>query len=333
VLAFEIELSYACALIEGGKVVCDGRPIEGLSAVERIHVGERFACASTADRALWCWGYDQAGQRGQRKATDGGKLPPAQLMTDDGKPWLVDDFAVGEAHTCVLSGGEVSCFGAMHDLVPKVVFRNARRVFAGKETTCATDAKDQLYCWGDQDGGYNHHSLVSTPTRIATPAPVKAMAFGGGHSCVLLTDGHILCRGWNPGGQLGSAVAAPRTGDSDFQPKFVPIPQLPNNYLDVAAARDETCVVTLSNQLICLGTPAWLDRPGHQLRLDRDGQCVTWKDSKTAPCVPATDPTFAPGSARVAAATGRRCVLDLAGVLRCVGEHGRVVADLPFEPF
>lgn len=380
VVAFQIELGFACALVDDGRVACtsevDGGRlawVPGLPPADRLRVGADYACARAAkDSSLWCWGIDHAGQLGRRKPS-AGSLEPAPVLGDDGQPWVVDDFVVGSSHTCVLSAGErglVHCWGNNIEgecgtppkqakgawvsvLAPRLVFRGAKRIYGGAITSCAVDAKEQLFCWGDQDGGYSGHGSTSVPKRIAVPGRVKAMSFASGHSCVLLDDGKVLCRGWNPGGELGSAGRPQHDNDgtgarhSDFQPAFTPIPELPDAYLDVAAARHETCVVTADHRVVCIGSPDWRGRP-------RPGQCVVTKTvtkpresagssvssfassavTPTPTCIPTPDADFA-NVVRLASTMGRRCTLDDAGVVRCIGYRIRYgskpVDDEPLE--
>jgi hypothetical protein len=104
----------------------------------------------------------------------------------------------------------------------------------------------------------------------------------------------------------------------------------------VAAARHETCVVTQKGELVCIGTADWTSPPARGR--PRVGQCVVTTTSaratsgssaSSAPtsaprpaCVPTPDPSFH-DVVRVSSTMGRRCALDRAGAVRCVGFHGR----------
>lgn len=341
IVAFEVDLPYSCALTDSQKVACwdgDADPvwIEELPPIDRLHVGFRFACArAAADHRLWCWGMDGAGQLGRRKIAKGSSKPVV-VNGNDGKPLSVDDFLLGNSHVCVLTGdaGVVTCWGnsidgesgvmAGHDaagnwvpvLTPRIVFRNAKRLYGGAETSCAVNVKDELWCWGDQDAGYSSHGATAVPKRFPIPGHVKTMSFASGHSCILQEDGAVLCRGWNPGGELGSAgrPQAPMDGkgarDSDFQPAFTKIPELAGAYTDVAASRHETCAVDQQRRLQCVGT---LDVMGRQ-----------------HPGNPAL-----PDAVAVASTMGRRCVIDTNGAVWCIGYRtqygGKIVDMVPVE--
>lgn len=294
VKSITLDLFYACALYEDGRVACWGQRdarggvvatpalVEGIPPVDRLQAGGNFACArATADKALWCWGENHAGQLGTRKA-GGGFQPPTRVLDRAGKPLAVDDLIVGSSHVCALTpDGAVSCWGdsvsgqcgrmAKHDatgnwvpvLEPAVVFRGATRLLGGAYTSCALDAKDQLSCWGSQEAGYSGKGDTPTPKKITVQGRVKDMAFASGHACLLNDAGQVFCRGWNAGGQLGSAGRPQKEMDGkgpwheDFEPELVRITELGKTYTSIAASRHETCAVSTDHDLTCLGTPDW----------------------------------------------------------------------------
>jgi hypothetical protein len=349
VVAVGLALSYGCALVDTHKVFCWGRGgsdgeaapayVEGLPEVEGIGVGQLFGCArAVADGSLYCWGINHAAQLGmgtQDAPEQQTYHPAAQVLDAKGAPLVVRDFLVGGSHACGLTpASEVLCWGSSimgeagghpgHDakgnwlsvVHPKIVMRDGVRLFGGDMTSCAVNTKEELFCWGDQDGGYSAYGASVTPRRISAPGPVRRMTFGSGHSCLITDAPGVFCRGWNPGGQLGSAGTpqAPMDGKgarhSDFRAAFTRVPELAKKYVSLAASRNETCGVTETADLECLGTPDW---PGAQTMTSATHQ-----------------PMFE-NAAIVVADMGERCVLDREAVLRCVGERrvGRhVVADL-----
>jgi hypothetical protein len=294
-----------------------------------------------------------------------------------GAPIVADDFIVGSSHTCaLLPGGDVSCWGhsvggecgrmSKHDasgnwipvLEHNVVFRGATRLLGGGDTSCAVDAREQLFCWGSQDAGYSGKGDVATPTHIAIEGHAKAMSFGSGHSCLLNDAGAVFCRGWNPGGQLGSAGRPQKELDGkgpwhdDFEPKLVRITEFGRTYTRVSASRHETCAVSTDRDLTCIGTPDWttpLERglanasmspsqphcqektvpPPASFRLPV-GPSGSSDSSSRGPgpaftswtCSPAPDPKLTDVIA-VAATMGRRCTLHGDGRVRCVGQRRR----------
>jgi hypothetical protein len=369
VVSFGLGLDYWCALTVSHAVACwngNDRPatagyVADLPPVDVLHVGEAFACArAMADQGLYCWGVNYSGQLGTGAADPPDNEPyhPAarHVLDAHGQPLVARDFLVGSSHACaLLGGGDVVCWGSSvlgesgvrpsHDgkgrwipvLHPTTVFHGAVKLFGGDATSCAVSAKDELSCWGDQDGGYSGSSATFTPRHITVPGPVVAMSFGSGHSC-LLTDGPgVYCRGWNPGGQLGSAgrwqhpLDGKGAHDSDFRAPFTRVPEFTKKYASVSASRSETCAVTAPANLECIGTPEWtgaratvVDIPGPTASTATARPSSTSPPAPLAPMAPVTpanrllQPQFE-DAVTVAAAMGRRCVLDHAGVVHCQG--------------
>lgn len=377
VRALSVGFDYACVVLVDQRVVCWGhRDNQGWHAApvvidippaDRVRVGADFACARMVhDHSLQCWGENRNGVLGRRKVSHDFE-PPAVVLDRAGSPLPVDDFLVGSSHVCVLApSGVVSCWGnsisgeagkkPVQDasgrwvpvLEPVVVFRGAVRLYGGAETSCAVDAKEQLHCWGGQDAGYSGLGDTFTPKLIATPGPVRAMAFASGHSCILIEGGTVHCRGWNPGGQLGAA-GRPQKGldgkgahHADFEPRFVRIGELTKTYRSLAAARHETCAVSTEGELTCIGTPDWVTALSRH-PANAKARPATWQPRcQQVPSAP--PPTFKPpaGSAlpqfttwtcnpvpepgtndvvEVAAEMGRRCTLHVDGRVRCVGQR------------
>jgi hypothetical protein len=344
VVAFEAELGFACALLDTRRVFCwehaDDATYVDVPPVDAIHVGNSFACGlSHTDGALYCWGIDHMGQRGTGSAdprNDPKPRPAGRVVDAKGKPLAVADFFVGSAHACAMNrNGDVACWGSAlagetgaqpgHDgsgawiavKTAKIVFRGAVRLFGGQATSCAVDAKEQLYCWGDQDAGYNDAGSTLLPKRIKTPGPVRAMTFGSGHSCLLTDDAGVWCRGWNPGFQLGSAGTpqAPSgkgARNSDFRAEFTRVPELAKKYVSISASRNETCGVTADGELECLGTfyagPVGGFTATVATRLDGFGDVV-----------------------RVDNAMGRRCALDRTGVVRCADQDAAQIRPVALQ--
>jgi len=271
-----------CALLETHRVFCWGplgadnaasQYVDGLPPVDTMHVGDGFGCArAIADQRVYCWGLDYTAQRGTGTADAPETTtvhPAGQVVLADGTRVVAKDFLAGGAHACaLLATGDVVCWGATmfgqagerpgHDATgywravkkPVVVFHGATRVFGGVATSCAVNAKEELYCWGDQDAGVNGAGSTFVPKKIAVPGPVRAMAFGSGHSCLLTDAPGVFCRGSNDHGDLGSAGRSLHTN-------FDHVPELSRKYVSIAAARSETCAVTTDGDVECLGALLW----------------------------------------------------------------------------
>ena len=172
-----------------------------------------------------CWGRDEMGEAsgvagGAGAATD----VPRRLASVAGGVAV----ALGDRHTCVATDvGAVRCWGSNEDgqtgpggAAPHgVEVAPGRKVVAlgaGGAHTCAVLDDASLRCWGANAAG--QLGLEDTRTRgrsasdfgAALPAVdlgpgVRAsrVATGFAHTCVLATDGRVLCWGANEAGQLG----------------------------------------------------------------------------------------------------------------------------------
>ena len=84
----------------------------------------------------------------------------------------------------------------------------------------------------------------------------RAIALGGGHTCVILTDGGVKCWGWNNKGQLGLGNTSNR-GDGPFEMGS----NLPRVSLGtgrtakaLTAGNNHTCALLDNNQIKCWGS-------------------------------------------------------------------------------
>jgi alpha-tubulin suppressor-like RCC1 family protein len=207
-------LEHACALSQAGTVYCwgnnlggqvgtgpgglvDGGGIDtksaglqvmGLGVAKAITAGYYHSCALLADGTVWCWGDNSKGQLGQ--SADGGAQAPApapkQVM---GLPMGITQVEAGGWHTCVLAGGNVTCWGL--------------------------NASGQIGTGTGNDSGVTP-LVVSTPTQVANLTGATDLGLGDQLTCALTGSGPT-CLGTNSFGQLG------RGGDAG-QPPFATAP-------------------------------------------------------------------------------------------------------------
>ncbi len=228
--------SHACALTEQGSVLCWGRnaygqlgdgstqdayepiKVKDLTAdVSAIVVAESYNCALTAQGTAYCWGLNDHGQLGA--GSIGSRLAAVDARgLDKG----VKAIAAGDSHTCALTKqGGVSCVGTHWQTVqerflyalPKVLMRAVgsskfKAIASGGDHTCALTEQSSVVCAGDNfygqlgDGTFTPRTNSAKVT--AYTRPVAAIAGGEHHTCVLTTEGGVLCWGRNQYGQLGN---------------------------------------------------------------------------------------------------------------------------------
>ncbi len=133
---------HTCAIAAGGELSCWGRnrdgelglgeavtddrvtapaPVETDLTWQVVTAGERFTCAISSERSLWCWGANAEGQLGL-----GDTAPrPAPARVGAASDWVA--VAAGRHHACaVRAGGGLFCWGkndegqlGVGDLVPR----------------------------------------------------------------------------------------------------------------------------------------------------------------------------------------------------------------------
>lgn len=247
------------------------------AAATFVAAGEAHTCAVLASGEVACWGRDEMGEAsgvagGAGAATD----VPRRLASVAGAVAV----ALGDRHTCVATDvGAVRCWGSNEDgqtgpggAAPHgVEVAPGRKVVAlgaGGAHTCAVLDDASLRCWGANAAG--QLGLEDTRTRgrsasdfgAALPAVdlgpgVRAsrVATGFAHTCVLATDGRVLCWGANEAGQLGrgdglSPGAARGTMGLalravDLSPGAVAVA--------IAAGRAHTCATLADGAVKCWG--------------------------------------------------------------------------------
>ncbi len=169
------DATLACALQEGGALVCWGRadrlvpPADGPSHVRRdptpLDVGapvaqvviDGIACVLTTDGRVLCWGRNECG-------------------------------GLGRGH-----------FQPSRELAPVVGLPRAVALTSFQGTQCAITEQRELWCWG-----YNGHGLVgpqaqsrcvASPTRVPGLPPVAEVAQGQGVTCARSEAGEVHCFG------------------------------------------------------------------------------------------------------------------------------------------
>ena len=290
-----VELSagpaHACAIVEGGQLLCwgsngsgqlgvgdsEGRdlptPVELPDAVAAVSAGWRHTCAVLADGSLYCWGDNDSGQLGVEGP---GTRTPLRVTGPEGSAFGdVSLVAAGELHTCIVIGDGT------------------------------------VWCWGDNEFGQVGTGAMGA--EVLPPSPVLtsgsmegtkiALEAGFGHTCALQAIGRLWCWGRNFDGNLG-------LGDTDHRAQ-------PERVLLSADSSDEpvwtdltigngwhTCALA-DGQVYCFGDAT-------------DGRLGFASESKVS------TPTLVPAlvdieHAAVGAGLRHTCAIAGDGSLRCFG--------------
>jgi len=231
---------FTCALRSSGGVICwggsgfgslatSGGPVNvpGITDAVALTAGYFHACVVRSSGTLACWGGNAYGQLG-----DGTLVDRASPTTVPGLDNVVA-VAGGQQHTCAAkSDGTVRCWGsnrlgqfgtgvilANPVPTPTVVpgLTDVTALAAGAFFNCALRPGNQpvplhgnLSCWGDNTAGQLGSVTAGFSPNELLLAPLKGLATGNAHSCVVTADGAALCWGLNYYGELGDGTTVNR---------------------------------------------------------------------------------------------------------------------------
>jgi alpha-tubulin suppressor-like RCC1 family protein len=165
-------------------------------------------CAILSNRTVWCWGFSTAQTNGPDGLFWGSTgsvasvpyaIPIAAAPADGGPPPTVvaDQVSIGGRHACVLSGGQVSCWGA--DI-------------AGNLGQGASSLGFQVY-------------PVPVMTGYGLPATVDEIGCGYDFTCAR-AGGSVWCWGTSGWGMIGNPSVPPSICNSNYcQPVPTPVQQ------------------------------------------------------------------------------------------------------------
>ena len=190
----------------------------------QLAAGHFHTCARTEDGAVWCWGFNGAGQLGDGTLAD--RLAPVRVR---GLPAgvRVERVAAGRHHTCaLLEDGAAWCWGenASGQLgdggtrdraspAPVMGVRDLTELSLGDRHTCARRVEGSVFCWGaNRDGQLGDGTNLDRPRPNRVPAltDVAQIALGERHSCARLGDGTVRCWGDNDRGAVGDGGTVDR---------------------------------------------------------------------------------------------------------------------------
>jgi alpha-tubulin suppressor-like RCC1 family protein len=213
-----------------------------------VGAGTKHTCATKLDGALWCWGSNESGQRGDALIN---RYGPAPVQVVGGNPpW--SSVAGGTRHTCAIGvDHNLWCFGLGPDgpgrtvPAPTQVAGTWAAVDGGDAHTCALDLAGALWCWGTNDDGQ-----LGDTTRISHSSPVQIdagpwsrIAVGGDTACGLRATGELACWGSRNEG-LGDGSR------SRLEPTTIGT----RRWTSLSVARSNTCAIeATTGALYCWG--------------------------------------------------------------------------------
>jgi alpha-tubulin suppressor-like RCC1 family protein len=210
-------------------------------------------CVLAADHTIHCWGNNDQGQLGDGTVTASWTTTPA---TVSGITNATAIYAGGGFSCALLSDATVRCWGTnMHGELgigdSSTTYRSTPVTPAGlssvialavsSATACALEQAGTLKCWGYNGGGGvvlgSTNFYEYSPLAIPGITGAKAIAIGGTHGCVLVSDGTPKC--WGQNGFLAAgapesmfSVDTPRTADGTGP-----------GFTGITAGHNHTCVL------------------------------------------------------------------------------------------
>jgi len=234
------------------------------------------SCALSRSGAVVCWGsaptlgYPGVAEVGTANGPSIAEVGFVQL-TSPGQPFIVSQIVRTNDLGCALADGQLRCWGkalflgseATEDIgddepPATAPFVNkgwvAAQVSTIREHACAVSTVGGVYCWGNNFWGQIGTGDQVTNGRVAGPlflGPTrfgKKVAAGRSHTCLLMTDGQVICWGTNGNGALG-------TGSTTAHPAAAgaAVVALGGEVWDIAAGWDHTCVVMRNGDIRCFG--------------------------------------------------------------------------------
>lgn len=272
---------HTCALTVNGTVKCWGRNYHGqlgnglpgnqsipltvtglISGVTQLAVGWNHNCAVTAQGAVKCWGWNEAGQLGDGSTLN--RTTPINVSTLSSG---VKRVAAGAYHTCALmTTGAINCWGANYrgqlgnnsttaSFTPVAVLNIGEEVVdisLGEISTCAKTLSGKIFCWGDNRSGQlgignTTDSWVPVEVPAFSSLSATAINVDARHACAV-AGGSASCWGLNASGQLGDGTTFSRTVPTN-------VTDLNTNIVDIDAGQFHACALKQTGSAV--GAKCW----------------------------------------------------------------------------
>jgi len=232
----------ACAVLTSGALNCWGSNFHGqlgngtttdsmtpvqvsglTSGIASVSIGEFHTCALTTSGGVQCWGKNASGQMGNGQY-DQATIYQVPTQVTGLTSGVVAITAGMEFNCALLATGAVQCWGrgdngqlgngtTTSSNVPVQVTgltSGVVAISAGDSYVCALMDSGALKCWGRNLSGQLGDGTTtdsSIPVDvIGLDAPAKAVAAGGGQTCVLIEVNDVRCVGANYYGGLGNGT-------------------------------------------------------------------------------------------------------------------------------
>ena len=293
---------HTCAILTNHALKCWGDNENGelglgdnlrryVPAVSTVNLGnDRLAievvatygitCVLLDNATTKCWGNNDVSQLGDNSNID--LNAPSSSPINFGPGELVSTISVNRTHGCAsLMTGVVRCWGLNNrgqlgigtttfsrtpspQAVSFGLGRTAKRVYAGRDFSCAILDNNTAKCWGAGSSGelgQGFSDLLAPPTDpinygIDTNGQAlwpKSLSTNESNVCALLNNNSVKCSGWNRYYQLGDG--SPSYSDGDVVKNMTSalnfgVGQVPQQ---ISVGGEHACVLLVTDQIKCWG--------------------------------------------------------------------------------
>lgn len=224
-----------------------------VDAMDELSAHERHVCGRNAEGRWHCWSGTRDAASPRDAAPDIERAPTLEGASQA-------DF--GTAHACLLSEGQVSCWGdnsvgQLATAKPGKVRSKPHPVELPEPVTALSVAGDgacalaagELWCWGLHWYQHQGRKAGTEPVRVPLDGTARALAMSPSHACAIRDeDGSVLCWGRSRAGELGDATTIDRQAP-------VRVRGL-SNVRDVAVGMDHSCALGEAGTVQCWGSNA-----------------------------------------------------------------------------
>ena len=185
-----------------------------------IIVSSNLVSTTGIKKIVKCWGRNESGQLGVDPVKHPYIRTPINVNFENSVN-NITQITAGFAHTCVLVGDKVSCWGtnssgqlgrndtSLKDYIPREVpeLKNVVMLKSNYYHNCVILKSGVLNCWGNNTYGQlgiGNNINSFKPVKVDLSEKVVNVALGQNHTCALLISGKVKCWGLNTQGQLGN---------------------------------------------------------------------------------------------------------------------------------
>ena len=277
--------------------------VSGITTATSIAVGSEHSCAVLTDGKVLCWGSNSEDQvRGSRESGYGSADPdsttPIEVL---GIPTAVS-ISSGHSHSCaLLTDGKVNCWGsndydqlggrseyseriseygtrsAYRSVVEVPRITTATAIALGQYHSCALLAEGKVMCWGSNSNGQlgenqdeqcpfgesSWYSSAYCPVEASGITTATGISLGDHHSCAVLTDGRVMCWGYNINNDYRNDNTKREycvLGDIGFTSSWSSTPleaTAISTASGVALGGTHSCAVMADDKVMCWGYNEW----------------------------------------------------------------------------